>query len=64
MIVESRPPNINRGSGEVRKVKLTPATRSPVPAAATVNSEIGMSFDGMPGIILLKATRRFMHANA
>lgn len=29
-MVESRPPNISRGSDEVRKVKLTPATKSHV----------------------------------
>lgn len=64
MIVESRPPNITRGSGEVRKVKLTPAISSPAPAAARLDSEIRKSLDEMPGIISLKATRRFTHANA
>ena len=64
MIVDSRPPTITRGSGEVRKVKLTPAISSPAPTAARVGSEVRKSFDEMPGIILFRATSRFTHANA
>ena len=45
MIVESRPPNITRASGEVRNIKLTPAIINPAPAAARVDSEMRKSFD-------------------
>ena len=63
-IVESKPPNITRGIGEVRNLRLTPATTSPVAAAARTDTEIRKRLEEMPGIIPFKITKRFTHANA
>ena len=53
MIVDNRPPNTTRTSGEVRNVKQTPAIISPAPAAARVDNEMRKSFDEMPGMNLV-----------
>jgi len=64
MVVDSRPPTITRGSGEVRNLKLTQAINSPVPAAARMDSEMRKSFAEMPGIIPFKTLRQLTNATA